>query len=177
MPASLTALKPADVAERLKSGAAVLIDIREADEFARSHIPGALSRPLSSYEQANLKIVAGKDVVFTCRTGMRTGANCARLAARVASDAYVLDGGLEHWAKAGLPVVTDAGAPLEMMRQVQIAAGLLVLVGVALGLAAHPGWFGLAAFVGAGLTFAGVTGFCGMARVLALMPWNRRAAA
>ena len=177
MPASLTALKPEDVAERLKSGNAVLIDIREADEFARSHIPGALSRPLSSYEQANLKLVAGKDVVFTCRTGMRTGANCARLAARVASDAYVLDGGLENWARAGLPVATDAKAPLEMMRQVQIAAGTLVLIGVALGFLVHPGFFGLAAFVGAGLTFAGVTGFCGMARVLALMPWNRRAAA
>lgn len=177
MPASLTALKPADVAERLKSGSAILIDIREADEFARSHIPGALSRPLSSYEQANLKLVAGKDVIFTCRTGMRTGANCTRLAARVAGDAYVLDGGLENWSKSGLPVSTDTKAPLEMMRQVQIAAGLLVLTGVALGFTVHPGFFGLSAFVGAGLTFAGVTGFCGMARLLAVMPWNRRAAA
>lgn len=177
MTASLTALKPEDVAERLKAGRAVLIDIREADEFARSHIPGALSRPLSSYEQANLKLVAGKDVVFTCRTGMRTGANCTRLAARVVSDAYVLEGGLENWARSGLPVATDAKAPLEMMRQVQIAAGTLVLIGVVLGFLVHPGFFGLAAFVGAGLTFAGVTGFCGMARVLALMPWNRRAAA
>lgn len=174
---TLIALKPADVAERLKTGRAVLVDIREADEFARSHVAGALSRPLSSYEQANLKMVAGKDVVFTCRSGMRTGANCARLSARIAGDAYVLEGGLDNWAKAGLPVVTDAKAPLEMMRQVQIGAGLLVLIGVALGFAVHPGWFGLAAFVGAGLTFAGATGFCGMARVLALMPWNRRAAA
>lgn len=176
MPASLTALKPADVAERLKSGAAVLIDIREADEFARSHIAGALSRPLSAFEQAHLGIAAGKDAIFTCRSGMRTGANCDRLAARVSGAAFVLEGGLESWTKAGLPVATDAKAPLEMMRQVQIAAGSLVLTGVALGFAVHPGWFGLAAFVGAGLTFAGVTGFCGMARVLALMPWNRRAA-
>ena len=53
----------------------------------------------------------------------------------------------------------------------------IVLVGVGLGLLVHPGVVGLAAFVGAGLTFAGATGFCGMARLLAHMPWNRPARA
>jgi rhodanese-related sulfurtransferase len=177
MTANLTALKPADVAERLKSGTAVLIDIRESDEFARSHVPGALSRPLSGFEQAHLGLTANKDAIFTCRTGMRTGANCDRLAARVSGSAYVLEGGLENWAKSGLPVTTNAKAPLEMMRQVQIVAGLLVLTGAILGFVVHPGFYALSAFVGAGLTFAGITGFCGMARVLAVMPWNRRAAA
>lgn len=174
---ALTALTPDDVARRLNAGSAVLIDIREADEYARAHVPGALSRPLSSFEQANLRLVAGKEAIFTCRSGMRTGANCDRLARRIDGAAFVLEGGLDNWARAGLPVATDAKAPLEMMRQVQIGAGSLVLTGVALGFLAHPAWFGLSAFVGAGLTVAGVTGFCGMARVLALMPWNRRAAA
>jgi rhodanese-related sulfurtransferase len=63
------------------------------------------------------------------------------------------------------------------MRQVQIAAGGLVLAGVALGFTVHPVFFGLSAFVGAGLALAGVTGFCGMARLLAVMPWNRLARA
>jgi len=89
----------------------------------------------------------------------------------------VLDGGIENWTKSGLPVANNPGAPLEMMRQVQITAGVLVLIGVGLGLVVHPGFFGLAAFVGAGLTFAGISGFCGMARLLALMPWNRLAPA
>jgi len=177
MPAKLIALKPADVSERLTSGTAVLIDIREADEFARNHIVGALSRPLSGFEKAHLGIAAGKDAIFTCRTGMRTGANCGRLAARVNGEAFVLDGGIENWTKSGLPVANNPGAPLEMMRQVQITAGVLVLIGVGLGLVVHPGFFGLAAFVGAGLTFAGISGFCGMARLLALMPWNRLAPA
>ena len=104
MSAVLHPLAPADVRARLAAGTAVLVDIREADEFARSHVAGALSRPLSSYEQANLKMVAGKDVVFTCRSGMRTGANCARLSARIAGDAYVLDGGLDNWVKASAPL-------------------------------------------------------------------------
>ena len=56
---------------------------------------------------------------------------------------------------------------------VAIAAGLLVLLGVLLGFLAHPALFGLSAFVGAGLVFAGITDFCGMGLLLAKMPWNR----
>jgi rhodanese-related sulfurtransferase len=117
--------------------------------------------------------MAGTDVIFTCRSGMRTAANADRLAAPVAGNTFVLEGGLDGWARAGLPVEANQKAPLEMMRQVQIVAGSLVLIGVLLGWLMSPLFFGLAAFVGAGLTFAGISGFCGMARVLALLPWNR----
>lgn len=177
MTATLHKLAPQDVATRLRAGTAVLVDIREPDEFARSHIAGARSMPLAGWEQAHLAIDPAQDVIFTCRTGMRTGANCERLAARVIGDAYVLDGGLDGWAGAGLPVQTDAKAPMEILRQVQITAGSLVLGGVLLGFAVSPAWFGLSGFVGAGLVFAGVSGSCAMAGVLALAPWNRRTAA
>lgn len=174
MTATLTSLKPQDVADRLRRGRATLVDIREPDEFARRHVKGALSRPLSTFESAHLKIEPGRDVVFTCRSGMRTAANCQRLGAAADGEAFILEGGVDGWAAAGLPVVEDRKAPLEIMRQVQIAAGLLVLLGVGLGVFVHPGFLGIAAFVGAGLTFAGATGFCGMARLLALAPWNAR---
>lgn len=170
---SLISLTPEQAHARIDAGQAVLIDIREADEFARRHVSGALSRPLSAGQFA---APAGAEAIFTCRTGMRTAGACDRLTAAVPGNAYVLAGGVDAWEQAGLPVVTDAKAPLEIMRQVQIAAGSLVLIGVLLGLIVAPGWFGLAAFVGAGLTFAGATGFCGMARVLMLAPWNRRTA-
>jgi len=171
MTAALLPLAPAEARARLASGRAVLIDIREPDEFARSHVPGARSVPLSQLGDALLP--AGVEVIFTCRTGMRTAGACDRLAAQVEGPAFVLEGGLEAWSKAGLPVTLDAKAPLEIMRQVQIAAGSLVLLGVLLGWLVAPGFFALAAFVGAGLTFAGATGFCGMARLLMLAPWNR----
>lgn len=171
----LTPLTPADARNRLMQHRAVLVDIREPDEFARRHVRGALSRPLSAFEQAHLKIEPGRDVIFTCRTGMRTGANCDRLAKAVEGQAFVLEGGVDGWEAAGLPVDEDRKAPLEMMRQVQIGAGLLVLAGVGLGFGFHPGFFAISGFVGAGLTFAGATGFCGMARLLMLAPWNRRA--
>lgn len=176
MTTQLIPLKPTDVAERLAGGRAVLVDIREPDEFARRHVKGALSRPLSAFDQAHLKIQPSTDVVFTCRSGMRTSSNCTRLAAAVEGDAYMLEGGVDAWAAAGLPVDENRKAPLELMRQVQIAAGGLVLAGVGLGLLVSPVFFGLSAFVGAGLTLAGATGFCGMARLLAVMPWNRQSA-
>jgi len=177
MTVKLHSLAPAELQARLAVGRAVLVDIREADEFARAHIAGAVSQPLSQWEQAHLTIDPAADVVFTCRSGMRTQGACDRLAARVQGEAFVLDGGLKAWIKAGLPISQDAKAPLEIMRQVQIAAGLLILTGVILGTFVAAPWYGLAAFVGVGLTFAGATGFCGMARLLMLAPWNRRAAA
>jgi len=173
MTAILHKLSPQQVRERIDAGSAVLVDIREPDEFARSHVKGAQSQPLSTWEKAHLSVDPDADVIFTCRSGMRTAGACDRLSARVNGDAFVLDGGLDAWAKAGLPVETNADAPMEIMRQVQIAAGSLVLIGVLLGFLVAPAWFALSGFVGAGLTFAGVSGFCGMARLLMLAPWNR----
>jgi rhodanese-related sulfurtransferase len=173
MTAILQKLSPAEAHARIDAGRAVLVDIREADEYARRHIAGALSQPLSGWDAARLTFDPDAPVIFTCRSGMRTAGACDRLAARVPGQAFVLDGGLDAWERAGLPVATNASAPLEIMRQVQIAAGSLVLLGVVLGFLVAPAWFGLAAFVGAGLTFAGATGFCGMARLLMIAPWNR----
>jgi rhodanese-related sulfurtransferase len=123
MTGMLHPLTPPQVRERLNAGRAILVDIREADEFARSHIIGAQSQPLSTWEKAHLSVDPDADVIFTCRSGMRTAGACDRLAARVSGDAFVLEGGLDAWAKAGLPVATNADAPMEIMRQVQIAAG------------------------------------------------------
>ena len=169
---TLTKLTPEQARARTAEGAA-LIDIRGADEHARSRIPGAHNAPLGS----DLNLGDAPAVIFHCRSGMRTDANAAQLAAASPCQAYLLEGGIDAWRAAGLPVIDDAKAPLEIIRQVQITAGLLVLAGVILSLTMAPGWIGLSAFVGAGLTFAGVSGWCGMAKLLALMPWNRRAAA
>ena len=159
-------------ARRLVEDGAALIDVRSPAEFARVHVPGARNVPLGSGEP-----VGAGPAVFLCKSGMRTGANRASLAALCDGESYVLDGGLDAWRTAGLPVAEDRSQPIEIMRQVQIAAGVMILAGVLLGFTVAPGWFGLSAFVGAGLTFAGVPGWCGMAHLLAVMPWNRRAAA
>jgi hypothetical protein len=59
------------------------------------------------------------------------------------------------------------------MRQVQISVGTITLAGVILGTLFHPIFYSIPALAGAGLIFAGVTGSCGMAMLLAKMPWNR----
>lgn len=152
-----------------------LIDIRNADEYARERIPGAVNLPLGRIGDLP---PGDTPVIFHCRSGARTSANAARLAAAADhAPAYLLDGGIEAWRSAGHTTLADRSQPIEIMRQVQITAGALILTGVLLGLFVAPGFFGLAAFVGAGLMFAGITGWCGMAKLLAVLPWNRRAAA
>ena len=154
----------------------MLVDIREADEHARERIPGARHHALSRLGTESPARAGDKIVIFHCRSGMRTQGNAGALAASAAGcEAYVLEGGLDAWKKAGLPVAKDRKQPIEIMRQVQIGAGSLVLIGVLLGFFVNPTFYALSGLVGAGLLFAGVTGFCGMARVLALMPWNRTA--
>lgn len=163
-------ITPAKALDLVSKGAK-LVDIRGADEFARARLPGAENRPLDTLGTVS----HDGPVVFHCKSGMRTAVNAGRLAEAAPGEVYIVEGGLEGWRKAGLPVEDSRGAPIEIMRQVQITAGTLVLVGVILGFAVAPAWFGLSAFVGAGLTFAGLTGWCGMATLLGMMPWNRRA--
>ncbi|MGE3142503.1 MAG: rhodanese family protein [Hyphomonadaceae bacterium] len=162
-----------DLKRRLDAGDAILIDIRETDEHAREHILGARLAPLSAIDAHDFDRDRAKAAVFHCKSGMRTQANAARLIAKGFREAYYLDGGLEAWKAEGFPVHANKHASLEIMRQVQIVAGLAVLTGVALGLFAHPGFFALSALMGAGLAFAGASGWCGLAKILALMPWNR----
>ena len=171
---TLATLSPADTRTAIDAGAR-LIDIRGADEYAREHIPGAVNMPLDRIGDLPRD---ARPLVFHCKSGMRTSANAAQLSA-VAGDApaYILSGGIDAWRSAGQVTVADRSQPLDIMRQVQITAGLLVVAGVLLGLFIAPAFFGLSAFVGAGLMFAGATGWCGMANLLRVMPWNRRAVA
>lgn len=168
---SLKTISPAD-ARRLIAGGAVLVDIRGADEHARERIAGAANHPIDRLIHIES---GGHPVLFHCKSGNRTAVNAQKLASATSCEAYVVEGGIEGWKQAGLPIVVDRKQPLEMQRQVQIAAGSLVLAGVVMSLLVDPRWIGLSAFVGAGLTFAGITGWCGMAKLFALMPWNRHA--
>jgi rhodanese-related sulfurtransferase len=167
-------IDPATLKRRLDDGTAMLIDIREADEFARERIPGARHVPLSAWERHDIAAAPGMLVVLTCRSGDRTGSHAQRLMTRCPRGTSLLDGGIEAWKRAGLPVTRDPRAPLELLRQVQIAVGTMILAGFLLAWLVSPWFLALPAFAGAGLMFAGITGFCGMARLLAAMPWNRR---
>jgi rhodanese-related sulfurtransferase len=164
-------LSPDAAARLCEAGEAVLVDVREADENARERIRGAVCLPLSAWDESP---VGSGALIFHCRSGARTASNAARLMRKTGEgDCYILEGGIDGWKRAGLPVERDLRQPLELQRQVQIAAGSIAAIGTALGVFVSP-WFLIApAFVGAGLTVAGLTGFCGMARLLMAAPWNR----
>jgi rhodanese-related sulfurtransferase len=173
---SLAKISPLN-AKRLLDQGAILVDIREADEHARERVTGARHMALSKLDEAELALHAGKPVIFHCKSGARTMGNASRLAHKVGGvcEAFIVDGGLDAWKKAGLPIATDRSQPIELQRQVQIGAGSLAFLGTMLGLFVSPWLFAIPAFVGAGLIMAGLTGFCGMASILMRAPWNRAA--
>lgn len=151
-----------------------LLDVRTPVEFRELHAAPARNVPLDQLDPTAL-MQAGRPreepIYLICRSGSRGRLACEKFLAAGYTNVVNVEGGTLAWAEAGLPVVRGKKA-ISLERQVRIAAGGLVLLGVGLGLL-HPAFLGLAGFVGAGLVFAGVTDTCGMGLLLARMPWNR----
>jgi glyoxylase-like metal-dependent hydrolase (beta-lactamase superfamily II) len=158
---------------RASAAGPLLLDVRSPLEFESERIEGAVNVPLDTLDTRVDEIPEQADVVVVCRTGVRATIAVESLA-RVGRRARVLDGGLNAWRRARLPLrVGRKRLPVD--RQVQLIAGSMVLLGVGLGLTVSPWFLALSAFFGAGLTFAGATGTCGLALVLMKMPWNAAA--
>jgi rhodanese-related sulfurtransferase len=164
---------PSETFQRHSKGQAHLIDVRTPAEYRALHAEGAQLMPLDQLDVNALTatVPAGATVHLLCKSGGR-----AKMAAQKLEQAgcscVVVEGGTEAWASAGLPVVRGKAA-ISLERQVRIVAGLLVLIGVVVGFTVHPNWFYLSGFVGAGLTFAGITDTCMMGMLMAKCPWNR----
>jgi rhodanese-related sulfurtransferase len=161
----------------LSAGEAVLVDVRAPALHAAERIPGARSIPADRLEPARLEVPAGRRLVLHCEIGVASAQAARRLVEAGLDDVYNLESGIAGWKDAGLPVESTPGAPLPIIRQVQIVAGSLVVLGTALGAAVSPWFLLLSGFVGAGLVFAGATGICGMAALLLRLPHNRRGCA
>lgn len=173
---SVNTISPQQLNELKSSGQDVeLIDVRTPVEFREMHIEFARNVPLDRLDAAQLSAERnGSDqpLYVICRSGSRARQACERLLSSGLTNVINVEGGTQAWEQAGLPVVRGQKA-VSLERQVRIAAGTLVLIGSVLGAFVHPYWIGLAAFVGAGLIFAGITDTCGMAMLLARMPWNQ----
>lgn len=170
---AIKSLIPQDLKTLLDQNQAVLVDVREPDEFRQERIAQAINIPLGSIDAQGLRTVTGKTIVFQCQSGRRSQEACCKLGA-LPADIASLEGGIEGWKKAGLATGGCTTSPtLPLMRQVQLIIGASVLIGTVLGYAIHPAFLVIPAFMGAGLANAGLTGWCGLARLLALMPWNR----
>lgn len=159
---------PADLRNR---PTAQLIDVRSPSEFAAGHIPGATNVPMDQIESRLADLRSGP-IILICQMGKRAKMT-ADLLAPCGLDLTVLEGGTGAWIQAGYPIVRNVKTRWSLERQVRLGAGLIVLTASTLALTSNVRWLFLAAFVGLGLTFAGLTDICPMGELLQKMPWNR----
>jgi rhodanese-related sulfurtransferase len=174
---SVATITPGDLAGLQREGRSVdLVDVRTPAEFREIHAEFARSIPLDVLDPRVVMEarngLAADPLYLICRSGSRSRQAAEKFLAAGYANVLSVEGGTEAWERVGLPVVRGKKT-LSLERQVRIAAGTLVFLGAALGSFVHPGFLVLAAFVGAGLVFAGVTDTCGIGMLLARMPWNQ----
>lgn len=166
-------ITPQQASQSLSS--ALFLDVRTPAEFEEMHIPGSELHPLPGLNPEQVaKLASQKSAcILVCRSGGRARQAFEKLQSSNIPNLCVLEGGVLGWEKSGLEL-TRGKKTISLERQVRIAAGALVVAGSALSFFVAPGFIALPAFVGAGLMFAGITDTCGLAMVVARMPWNTR---
>ncbi len=154
-------------------GASSVIDVRTGMEFESERVEGSRLVPLDQIKaRADEVRATPAPRLIICRTGSRAAMAQKLLSELGIAGTSVIEGGIEAYRSAGGQTL-QTGERMSLERQVRIVAGSLVLTGVALSLFVHPAFIAMAAFIGAGQIFAGVTDWCGMGLLLAKAPWNR----
>lgn len=158
----------------LENSEAVVVDVREPAEHEAERISGANLVPLTTVCKKSLPEFSNKKLVIHCRSGKRSQNACTKLLQEDPDlEIYNLEGGISAWAASGCEVKKSGKFFLPLDRQVQLTIGLGVFIGSLLGYFANPKFFLLSGFFGAGLIFAGLSGYCGLAVFMAKMPWNK----
>jgi rhodanese-related sulfurtransferase len=172
-----TSIAPRQLHRLLEAGGPLqLLDVRTPGEFTSAHVPGAKLIPLDDLDPASFQQQRGaaeNPVYVLCQSGGRARRAIKKLEEAGVRGCVLVEGGTQAWLDAGLPVIHGQSRVLPMMRQVQITVGFISGVGAALALTVHPLFAIIPLVTGAGLLFAGITGICGLALLLAKMPWNR----
>ncbi|MCW1888220.1 MAG: rhodanese-like domain-containing protein [Candidatus Moranbacteria bacterium] len=149
------------------------INVCTPAEYKEKHIPGVRSVPLDEITHHRSEFESKKTIYVHCRSGKRSQMAIQKLQdLNLEAELVNVEGGIMAWEGAGL-VTGKLTARMPIMQQVLLVAGILVLIGTLGALYVHKAFIFIALFVGAGLTFAGATGWCGMAALLAKMPWNK----
>lgn len=172
------AILPKDLHDLLeKSPAVSVLDVRTKAEFEGTRASIACNLPLDEITCEKLlhnpPFPKDHPVYLLCERGTRAAIAAGHFESAGFSNVFVVEGGTRAWVDEGLPVIKGHRSTISIERQVRIGAGSLVLIGVILGFLVNHGFFGISAFVGAGLVFAGITDWCGMGLLLARAPWNQ----
>ena len=172
-----SAVSAQELQRRLVAGqAAYLLDVRTPGEYAGAHVPGAKLIPLDELDATVFCRERNGDcspVYVLCQSGGRARRAIEKLERGGVRGCVFVEGGIQAWVDAGLPVNRGQSRVLPLMRQVQIIVGFLSAVGGLLALTVNNLFAIIPLVVGSGLLVAGLTGFCGLALVLVKMPWNK----
>lgn len=162
-------ITPAELAGQ--EGQTVLLDVRSPIEFETEHIPKSINVPLDQLEARCEEVPRKSRLVIVCRTGNRAESGASTLLGK-GFQPKVLEGGLVAWRKAGLPV-QEGKKMLPIERQIQLIVGTGVLTGVLMAVFINRWFLIIPGFLGAGFTFAGLSGTCALGSMLGKAPWNR----
>lgn len=172
---TITNIDAKTVEQWLKEGDVVLIDVREPAEHSAEKITGSYLYPLSMIDKKSLPEQKNKKLVLHCRSGKRSTIACQKLLSKHPElEIYNLEGGLESWRAQGYQVEKTSSFLLPLDRQVQLTVGVLIFFSSLLAYVINPLFTILTAFLGLGLMFAGLSGYCGLAFLIAKMPWNQK---
>lgn len=170
---SPTHITARELSDKIESGQSVtVIDVRTTSEYRSGHVAGSISIPMDEIESRLEDIPNADQIVLTCHSGTRAQMTNDLLGDRL-DNVVCLEGGIESWESANLPVVRATKTKLALDRQAMIAASLIILISVGLGTFVDSSWYYLALLPGVGLMLAGAAGFCLMGIILSTMPWNK----
>lgn len=160
-------------ARKLIQEDSLIVDIRSKQEYMREHIRHAINIPLEDLAN-HTQAYQNKIIFFYCKSGNRTQSNRDFLEKNFSQQNYIIKGGIDAWRNENFSIVQDLKQPIDIQRQVQITTGLLILIGLLLGYTISTWFFLISTAIGMGLVFAGISGYCGLAKVLMKAPWNTK---
>ena len=171
-------IHPVDLVSQ-RTGDMCILDVRTTAEVKAAGLPDCLHIPLHELtpERLQAEIIksgkSGAHVYLLCQAGRRAEMAADALKGKLDAELYIIEGGMNAVLQSNIPLAAQGKKVIPLERQVRIAAGALILIGAALGTWVNPAFYGLSAFVGAGLVFAGVTDVCPMGMAIAKAPWNK----
>ncbi len=173
----MNTITPQQLHDRLEQNEKTFIlDVRTPAEYSEVHVLGSTPFPLNriTHESLSLETAFTKDqpLYIFCHSGTRAKIAAEKLQKAGYHSCIVVEGGIAAWIQGGFSVIRGTQKTISIERQVRIAAGSLVLIGVLSALFINPSFIFLSGFIGAGLIFAGLTDWCGMGLLIARMPWN-----
>lgn len=165
-----------DLRCRIDQGDVDLLDVRTPTEFREVHASVACNQPLDALDprlfMQTRNVSTARPLYVICKSGARGAKAQQRFVECGFENVINVEGGTEAWVAAGLPVVRGKQA-VSLERQVRIFAGFVVLVSAVLSMTVESYYAAIAAIMGGGLMFAGITNSCALGMLMAKMPWNR----